>query len=54
MLIYIVNLGFHQLRYNVLVEYGTSAYVIIHVFTLLFALLICIHFQIAVVIHHYF
>ncbi len=40
--------------YNFLLEYGTSAYVIIRVYTLLFALLICIHFQIAVVIPHYF
>jgi hypothetical protein len=40
--------------YNFLLEYGTSAYVIIHVFTLLFVLLICIYFQIAVVIPHYF
>jgi hypothetical protein len=39
---------------NFLLEYGTSAYIIIRVFTLLFALLICVHFQIAVVIPHYF
>ena len=37
-----------------LLEYGTSAHVIIRVFTHCFALLICIHFLIAVVIHHYF
>ena len=39
---------------NFLLEYGTSAHVIIRVFTHCFALLICIHFLIAVVIHHYF
>ena len=33
-----------------MLEYGTLAYVIIRVFTLVFALLICIHFQIAGVI----
>ena len=42
-----------MLYYIFLLEYGTSAYVIIRVFSLLFALLICIHFQIAVVIPHY-
>jgi hypothetical protein len=35
-----------------LLEYGTSAYVIIRVFTHCFALLTCIHFLVAVVIHH--
>jgi len=37
-----------------LVEYGTKACLIIRVFTLLFALSAYIHFQIAVVIPHYF
>jgi len=35
-----------------LLEYGTSAHVIIRVFTHCFALLTCIHFLVAVVIHH--
>ena len=44
----------YDMSISVLVEYGTKACLIIRVFTLLFALSVYIHFQIDVVIPHYF